>query len=163
MSDMIAVLKNMPVTSYGCAPTTLSSLYLKDDFQAVLRTLESLFKIFVFTHVRCHKMWHFDATFRKQIQRGKALFFVLSDIARWNTYFAVKIKETAKKNVWDAKKINNNVDSRSINWDLQTSACWYCAVWIKNQLESESWIKKKQFCSKLFVGAFVKWWYLDKI
>ena len=72
----------------------LELLHCKDNFQSVLHTLESLFKIFVLIHVRCHKMQHFATTHvvhevnsKFHVNHhygGKALYFVLSDITKIN-------------------------------------------------------------------------------
>ena len=43
----------------------LSLFNIKDDFQSVLRTLESLFRIFVLFDVRRYKMLHFTSTYMK--------------------------------------------------------------------------------------------------
>ena len=40
----------------------LELLHCKDDFQSVIHTLQSLLKIFVLIHVRCHKMQRFATT-----------------------------------------------------------------------------------------------------
>ena len=142
-------------TSFWISKETCSKRTFKDDFQSVLRTLESCLGFFVLFHAWRHKMW----TFRNYIHEINSKFHVNRHYGREATETfmfccfsyhlrkqlcsCIKQWSSWKNNLKGLKDkvcgfVTNNIDSHSIEWTviicLQTLGCWDCAVRTGNHL-----------------------------
>ena len=111
-----------------------TQIYFKDDFQSVLRALESLFALFLYSCKKSQNVYISQllrwSKFKvsKQpplwVRSGRSWYFVSPHVTWRNNLPAVKVNEAVGKIIWKASKISaigyvtSNIYSHSIEWEL---------------------------------------------